>query len=92
MISLLYILTYLFLLLFYLFIMFCNYSMKCLWHIYFYQFQSFSIKKQGEGQKYNLAKLFSLSLSQLSLFVEFLKKKFSVLGPRRQGWLGLKEA
>ena len=46
----------------------------------------------GVGQNYNLAKLFSLSLSQLSLIVEFLKKKFSVLGPRRQGWLGLKEA
>ena len=44
------------------------------------------------GQKYNLAKLFSLSLSQLALFVEFLFKKFSMLGPRLQGWLGLKEA
>ena len=46
----------------------------------------------GVGQKYNLAKLFSLSRSQLALFVEFLFKKFSMLGPRRQGWLGLKEA
>ena len=44
----------------------------------------------GVGQKYNLAKLFSLSRSQL-LFVEFLFKKFSMLA-RRQGWLGLKEA
>ena len=54
--------------------------------------EGFCIQKEGEGQKYNLAKLFSLSHSQLALFVEFLLKKFSVLGPRRQGWLGLKEA
>ena len=47
---------------------------------------------EGVRQKYNLSKLFSLSLSQLALFVEFLFKKFSMLGPRRQGWLGLKEA
>ena len=32
------------------------------------------------GQKYNLAKLFSLFLSQLTMFVEFLKE-FSMLGP-----------
>ncbi|SUL95951.1 Uncharacterised protein [Staphylococcus caprae] len=50
------------------------------------------IYNEGSGTEYNLVKLFSLSLTQLSLFVEFLKKKFSVLGPRRQGWLGLKEA
>ncbi|OHO69521.1 hypothetical protein HMPREF2580_02420 [Staphylococcus sp. HMSC036D05] len=49
------------------------------------------INKKGAGQKYNLTKLISFSLSQLSLFVEFLKKKFSMLGPRRQGWLGLKK-
>ncbi|BBD89958.1 hypothetical protein JMUB145_1389 [Staphylococcus caprae] len=50
------------------------------------------LRYEGVRQKYNLSKLFSLSLSQLALFVEFLKKKFSMLGPRRQGWLGLKEA
>ena len=47
---------------------------------------------RGAGQKYNLVKLFSLSLTQLSLFVEFLKKKFSVLLGPGQGWLGLREA
>ena len=35
----------------------------------------------GVGQKYNLAKLFSLSLSQLSLFVEFLKRNSLCWGP-----------
>ena len=50
------------------------------------------INKKGAGQKYNLTKLISFSLSQPALFAEFLFKKFSMLGPRWQGWLGLKEA